>query len=341
MNEIDAAPQSGNTANVRTTGNSASRNGTHAYLAAGPFLARFFSQRKLGLVLGVLAGVVVLDVVATRLQALSLTGLDHVYWASPIAVLAAAAYGLSRQRGSTISGVWARISVSLFCLCLLTAFALAALVLQASAVSTHLDLIDDRLVQIDAALGFHWRPAYQWFEAHPLIFETLRFCYRLYGWQVALLPVLLAFLGRLDDLADFLLLFCVCVVLTILISALIPASNPHIYFGRIGAHELSEWSQFAGFREGLLHTIDLNDNQGLISLPSLHAAHAVIFTYAARHLRGWNVLIAALNVLMTISAVPFGAHYLIDIIAGIALAVTVIHLSRRMTGRAALAPQPS
>ncbi|WP_141118839.1 phosphatase PAP2 family protein, partial [Pandoraea sp. PE-S2R-1] len=118
-------------------------------------------------------------------------------------------------------------------------------------------------------------------------------------------------------------------------------SNPHIYFGQVRAYDASEWSQFATLRDGTQRVINLSDNQGLISLPSLHAAHAVVFVYVTRHLRGWNVGLAVVNVVMTIAAVPFGGHYLVDILAGIALALVVIWALRRMSLRRNLALHPS
>ncbi|VVE61752.1 PAP2 family protein [Pandoraea captiosa] len=302
---------------------------------------RFFLQPRLRAVFVLLACVLCIDLVCVSLEGLSLAGLDHLYWLSPTAAIAAGTYFLSRQRASRITGLWARVSITLFCLCLLTLFSLAAVVLQANAIATRFDLVDARLAQIDTALGFHWKEAYFWFERHTTAFYGLRVSYRLYQWQVALLPVLLTFSGRLETLADFLWLFCISVVLAILVSAFMPASNPYIYFGLVGPHDVSEWSQFAALRDGTQRTIDLNDNQGLISFPSLHAAHAVIFTYVVRHLQGLNVLLAGINGVMIIAALPFGGHYLIDIIAGVGLAITVIYLTRKMTARTPFRHHPS
>ncbi|MFK0376169.1 phosphatase PAP2 family protein [Pandoraea sp. NPDC090278] len=321
MNEIDADGESGHSG---TFGNRGASGASNALLAA------FFAQRKLQLALALLAGVLLLDVIGTQMLGFTLTGLDHVYWASPVALTGIAMAVLSRQTRSKLRRFWARTSVALICLYFLTVFSFAAFVLQDCAIAIHFDLVDNRLEQIDDALGFRWHAAYPWFENHPPLFDLLRTCYRVYGWQVALLPVLLAYKDKPVELTDYLLLFCATVVLSILISTAVPASNPYIHFGRIGPHDLSEWSQFASIREGMQRTIDLNDNQGLISLPSLHAAHAVIFSYVVRHLRGWNLVIPAVNVLMIVSALPFGGHYLIDIIAGIALAATAIHLSRHL-----------
>lgn len=291
--------------------------------------------------LALLAGTLLLDATALGLQDLTLTGLDRILWLTPIVAVAVFAHLLALQPHSPIKGIWAKISVSIFCPCLLTVFSLAAVVLQDTTIAAHFSLVDERLAQIDAALGFHWPSAYLWLKAHPQTFEALRRCYLLHGWQVATIPVLLACARRMDDLADYLLLFCATVVLAILISAPLPASNPHIYFGQVGAYDASEWSQFAALRDGAQRVIDLNDNQGLISLPSLHAAHAVVFVYVTRHLRGWNVGFALVNVVMTIAALPFGGHYLVDILAGIALALAVIWTSRRLSVHSSPSLQPS
>jgi len=90
-----------------------------------------------------------------------------------------------------------------------------------------------------------------------------------------------------------------------------------------------------------MSVFDLDKRQGLISMPSLHAADAVLFAYAVRHIR-WLFPVSILwNVAMTYSAIPFGAHYLIDIIAGIVLSAASIavarDLKRRITRRLHLA----
>lgn len=331
MNEIDAVAASGTSGTSGTTQTSAGP-GTAAGKAP-PLLTHLFLQPRFRVTLAILTAMLLLDVLATRSQGLTLAGLDRVLWMTPIAAMVVLTHLLSQQPSSSIKGVWTKTSVALFCLCLLTVFSLAAVVLQDTVISARFDLVDDHLVQIDAAVGFHWQHAYQWLTTYPQAFDLLKLCYALYGWQVVSIPILLACMHRMDDLADFLLLFSVTVVLAILISATIPASNPHIYFGHVGAYAPSEWSQFAALRDGRLHVIDLNDNQGLISLPSLHAAHAVVFAYAVRHLRGWNVGFAVVNVAMAISALPFGGHYLVDILAGITLGVAVIWASRRVSRR--------
>ncbi|MEF3064835.1 phosphatase PAP2 family protein [Pandoraea apista] len=66
-----------------------------------------------------------------------------------------------------------------------------------------------------------------------------------------------------------------------------------------------------------------------------------MFVYVTRHLRGWNVGFGVVNFVMTIAALPFGGHYLIDILAGIALALVVIWTSRRVSPRRTPSLHPS
>ena len=74
----------------------------------------------------------------------------------------------------------------------------------------------------------------------------------------------------------------------------------------------------------------LDKCQGLISMPSLHAAYAVLLVYAARHLRWLFPVSTVWNIAMIYSAIPFGAHYLVDIIAGLALAAASIAITRSL-----------
>jgi membrane-associated phospholipid phosphatase len=83
----------------------------------------------------------------------------------------------------------------------------------------------------------------------------------------------------------------------------------------------------ADLRNGTLRTINLGDSsQGLVVFPSFHTTLAVLCIFAARPLRILKVPLLALNLLIILSAPFEGAHYFIDIIAGIILAALTISL---------------
>jgi len=85
-----------------------------------------------------------------------------------------------------------------------------------------------------------------------------------------------------------------------------------------------------GLRSGATRVVQLGDLEGLITFPSFHAASALLFTWAAwpfRRLRWW---IVGLNVLLVASTPIDGAHYAIDLVAGIAVAGLSIAATQKL-----------
>ena len=68
--------------------------------------------------------------------------------------------------------------------------------------------------------------------------------------------------------------------------------------------------------------------QGIITMPSYHTVLAVLFTYAFRRTGLVGYGIATLNLVMLLSIPPIGGHYLVDVLAGGALALGAIAVQR-------------
>ena len=67
---------------------------------------------------------------------------------------------------------------------------------------------------------------------------------------------------------------------------------------------------------------------GLVTFPSFHACAALLFTWAVAPIRGARAVTVTLNAAMLV-ATPFcGAHYLVDVIAGLALGAGALAVSR-------------
>ena len=73
--------------------------------------------------------------------------------------------------------------------------------------------------------------------------------------------------------------------------------------------------------------------QGIVTMPSYHTVMAVLLTYAFRGTGLVGYGIATLNAVMLISIPPIGGHYLVDVIAGAALALGAIAVQRATTRR--------
>jgi membrane-associated phospholipid phosphatase len=73
-------------------------------------------------------------------------------------------------------------------------------------------------------------------------------------------------------------------------------------------------------RNGSFHQFDLMKTEGLISMPSYHAIMGTL-TVLACWLTPARWPVFAFNVVMLFATVHSGAHYLVDVIAGILLAL--------------------
>ena len=194
-------------------------------------------------------------------------------------------------------------------------------------VSTNAGLVDQRLADWDRVLGFDWLATYQWIVARPLLHLVLQLAYTSGLPQLALVVVFLGFTDRMERLNEFVWLFVMSTLVCIAISWPFPAAGPWTHYHLSSVVDTSAMSHFAALRDGNLRTIDLGNMQGLISIPSLHTALAVILAYAVRSTRLLGPFLV-LDTLMILSTPITGGHYLVDVVAGAALAALLIFAKR-------------
>lgn len=220
-----------------------------------------------------------------------------------------------------------------FC-ALLLIFQAAAATLSYLVISTNAALVDAPLAEWDRAIGFDWLALHAWLQAHTGTQMLLRVAYGSGLLQMVFVVVFLGLTGRREHLEEFMLLLIAATLLTIVVSGVFPAAGAWKYHAVAGAFDLSSLSHFEPLRDGRLREIALDRMQGLISIPSLHAAMAVLLVYAVRASSVALPAFAGLNVAMLASTPIDGSHYLVDVLAGVALALALIAFSRRHATRA-------
>jgi len=204
----------------------------------------------------------------------------------------------------------------------------------------------------DRHLGLDW-PAYATFvTSHAWLHRLLELAYASFTVQVITTVLVLGFAGQLPRLTVFVWSFMLTTLVTIGISAFVPAVGPWLFYNlqpdaAHGAIPLSStsWPVFLGIRDGTFNVMSGLNSEGIITFPSLHAALGVLFVMALWRIRGLRWISLALNTLM-ILATPFsGSHYGVDVIAGIAIACACWLAVRRMfrearTNNATFSPVP-
>ncbi|HEY9064275.1 MAG TPA: phosphatase PAP2 family protein, partial [Burkholderiaceae bacterium] len=215
-----------------------------------------------------------------------------------------------------------------FCALLLT-FQAAAATLSYLVVGTNAPLVDAPLAAADRALGFDWLALHAWLQGHAAARAVLGVAYHSGLMQLVFVVLFLALTGRRAQLEAFMLLFIAATLLTIGVSGVFPAAGAWKFHAVAGASaDLSSLSHFELLRDGRLREIALDRMQGLISIPSLHAAMAVLLVHAVRGTKVVLPVLAALNLAMLASTPVDGGHYFVDVVAGVLLVVVLIALGR-------------
>lgn len=136
----------------------------------------------------------------------------------------------------------------------------------------------------------------------------------------------------------FITAWSLCLLLTILSFPFFPAIAAFNYYGVDPALMPGEtaWASWhlrdimEGLRSGANTTLGADELTGIITMPSFHAASAILLIYAfwSFQLLRWPFIV--LNVIMFFSAVPVGGHYFVDTLGGLLLAVIAIFVASRL-----------
>jgi PAP2 superfamily len=196
--------------------------------------------------------------------------------------------------------------------------------LTALAVSTNAPLVDQQFDAIDKAMGFHWVAWKELVFAHPILRYGLRIAYASLPLQLFFCCIYNAHTGTSWKNSEIWWITCISGVVTIAGCAAFPAMNPYVYYGLERADHFIHMDQFLELRSGTMHVIGKMSDEGLVQLPSFHTILALMVTYNVRHNRWLLSIAAGLNGLLIVSCPTEGSHYLIDLIAGAAVAAATI-----------------
>jgi len=247
-------------------------------------------------------------------------GLAFTNWERMVTVtLAIAALGAFYQW----SGRSPRIaSMALWVVLWITFSVLAAIMTYAAAAYAG-TLRDGLFGALDHRLGFDWAAWFAFIGHHRNVKFVLALVYDSLMPQILLSISVFAYLGWDERNGELLLSVILALIITTVFFALFPALGP--------CTEV-RWScdlynlylpDLIGLREGVPSSFDLTKLKGIIAFPSFHAALAVLFSYAHRGWRGFAP-VAGLNTVMLASIPSEGGHYLVDVIAGLAVAASAI-----------------
>lgn len=261
-------------------------------------------------------------------NALGFTVAPEVWWAAitwPIMPLG----GMMMRRLG-----WRRSATAMECFGLTCGQAWASFLVLTPVAAISGPFADAMLAATDRALGFDFI-AYA-ATMRPYL-GLLAYSYKSYHWQPLLIIAFLSWTGRTARCWHFITAGAVALVITTVVFPLFPAEGPFVYYAVSEYGPLKAPWQFGPVLHALKdgeRYLDYTLTTGLVSLPSYHAAAACIFVWATwpTFLR-W--LLIPLNVLLLLGTFVIGSHYLIDIIAGMAVAAIAITVVQIQAGRRA------
>lgn len=255
----------------------------------------------------------------------------------PAAVAAVAAIGGTFYR---VRRPDARLSAVCTGTAQILAFTAAAAPLSYLAASAGLPLWDAEFAAADRALGLDWMAMFAFMDARPELHRVLAVAYVSLMPQAALVVILLGLTGRLRQLDVFLVAFALAALATIGLSGLFPAEGTWAHEGAAAFAGRSiepitqdmHLAHVAGLRDGSFRLLMASGAMGIVTFPSLHAASAVLLMrawWSVPYLR-WPGL--AINAAMLAATPVDGSHYLVDVIAGVAIAVLALGAAWRLAG---------
>lgn len=222
------------------------------------------------------------------------------------------------------------------------AFAAIGAPLSYLAASVGLPLHDDLFDAVDKMLGLDWRGLLGWMNAHPLLHPLFLAAYLSLTPQATTTVLALAFTGHLLRLRTFILAFILAALITIAVSALLPAEGVWGHY-ELGTSEYpaitpatreQHLAVFHGLREGTFRMLMGSGSEGIITFPSLHAALGVIFILALWPvpLLRWVGVVG--NLLLIVATPVDGGHYFVDVLAGVVIALACWLASQATIGAA-------
>jgi membrane-associated phospholipid phosphatase len=231
-----------------------------------------------------------------------------------------------------------QVMVILAPLAQLVLFAAAMTPLTYVAAAINVPIQDANLLALDRALGLDFAAFARYVDDRPTLAIWLGVGYNMIRWPITAVPIVLAAIGRFWRIEEFVFAFGLALVVTTIISGLVPAIGAYqqVGFDPATLKSLDPQGYFQQFhdlpptRDGTLRHLDLHGLAGIVTFPSFHAASAVLYAWALWPSRLMRPIALIANGAMLVATPVVGGHYFVDVFAGVAVAVLAILAARRV-----------
>ena len=185
---------------------------------------------------------------------------------------------------------------------------------------------DPMLHHMDRLLHFDWIAWYLAVSGYPSLQWASTVAYSAIYVSPIIIMAWYACSQRTIEAREFLLTFWLATLLTLLLFPLFPAEGPlaFLWHGPIPYMPTSALYQeqlIPELRSHRMSVIDLGALRGLVCAPSFHTAAGVLYMIAAWPIRRLRWILIPVNVAMLVATPIEGTHYLVDMIAGLLVAI--------------------
>ena len=201
--------------------------------------------------------------------------------------------------------------------------------------SLGLPLADDALDAMDKAMGFDWYGYALWFGQLKGWHDLIRLPYTLTTQSVALIYMLMVMSGARERAVEFGGLLFLGAIIAVSVAAFFPAEAAMvrymdaqllaIYGTNTGVYHMEA---FSALRSSAPVTLDFGNLPGLATFPSFHTIAGLLIVHACRGALIPLALASMWTGAMLLGTPIYGGHYVVDIIAGAAVAVALMAASR-------------
>lgn len=191
---------------------------------------------------------------------------------------------------------------------------------------------------VDGMFGFVWADYVIWMSGYPTFAAILKYVYLSCGWQIAAIIGVLAFTGKGNEAAKFMLALAIGGIVTILIWSLFPSSTPAAFqalpphvqsaLGLVVSPEQGQWLVQVS-KTGLRH-LSPEMFVGVVGFPSYHTVLAACCAWYARKAGIVAYPVYGLSILMVPAILLHGSHNIIDVIGGLVVTVVSVYMAHRI-----------
>lgn len=197
--------------------------------------------------------------------------------------------------------------------------------------SKDLPLYDTKLHQLDTMFGLDWFAYFNWVHDNPIIIPILDIAYKSMNLVLPMALTILMLFHRTDRAFVLLHGFLITALICLMIGAFFPALGATTFL-------IGDLSLFPNFQSmpgsyavsAIEHlrttsdviTFDPREMPGLVTFPSFHTAGTIAIAFAFRR-TALEIPMWIYTIVVVASTPVFGAHYLIDLCAGAAIAFAV------------------